>query len=91
MVWTSTSTKNPEFSDVKYVEALIGPDTMNTTPVETLGAYRDHGEPKARLEQLEQDVEQTGWILRDCRDPGSTSNRQGDPTENAATDLRGEP
>lgn len=50
-LWASTGTKNPEYSDVKYVEALIGPDTVNTAPVETLNAYRDHGEPKLRLEQ----------------------------------------
>ncbi len=50
LLWASTSTKNPEYSDVKYVEALIGPDTINTMPMETLEAYRDHGEPQARLE-----------------------------------------
>ncbi|MEO5956634.1 MAG: transaldolase family protein [Nitrospiraceae bacterium] len=51
LLWASTSTKNPEESDVKYVAALIGPDTVNTAPLETLDAYRDHGNPKARLEQ----------------------------------------
>lgn len=51
LLWASTGTKNPEYSDVKYVEALIGPDTINTLPVETLNAYRDHGVPKARLEK----------------------------------------
>jgi transaldolase len=51
LLWASTSTKNPDESDVKYVEALIGPDTVNTAPLETLAAYRDHGDPKARLEQ----------------------------------------
>lgn len=50
LLWASTSTKNPDYSDVKYVEALIGPDTVNTAPVETLEAYRDHGKPEARLE-----------------------------------------
>ena len=50
LLWASTSTKNPEYSDVKYIEALIGPDTVNTIPLETLDAYRDHGEPQARLE-----------------------------------------
>lgn len=50
LLWASTSTKNPEYSDVKYVEALIGPDTVNTLPMETLNAYRDHGNPAARLE-----------------------------------------
>jgi transaldolase len=51
LLWASTSTKNPHYRDVKYLEALIGPDTVNTAPLETLDAYRDHGEPKARLEQ----------------------------------------
>ena len=36
---------------MKYVEALIGPETVNTAPLETINAYRDHGEPKARLEE----------------------------------------
>jgi transaldolase len=51
LLWASTSTKDPDESDVKYVEALIGPDTVNTAPLETLDAYRDHGDPKPRLEQ----------------------------------------
>jgi transaldolase len=60
LLWASTGTKNPDFSDVKYVEALIGPETVNTAPIETLNAYREHGEPKARLEQ---DVKEARWIL----------------------------
>lgn len=51
LLWASTSTKNPAYSDTKYVEALIGPDTINTVPVETLNAYRDHGHPKQTLDQ----------------------------------------
>jgi transaldolase len=49
VLWASTSTKNPAYSDVKYVEALIAPDTVNTLPLETLEAYRDHGDPMVRL------------------------------------------
>jgi transaldolase len=60
LLWASTSTKNPNYSDVKYIEALIGPDTVNTVPLETLDAYRDHGEPKARLEE---DVKEARWVL----------------------------
>jgi len=60
LLWASTSTKNPDYSDVKYVEALIGPDTVDTAPLGTLDAYRDHGEPKARLEQ---DVKEARWVL----------------------------
>jgi len=50
VLWASTSTKNPEFSDVKYVEALVGPETVNTVPMKTLDAFRDHGRPVARVE-----------------------------------------
>ena len=53
-LWASTSTKNPAYSDVLYVETLIGPDTVNTVPPNTLDAFRDHG--KAAL-LLENDVE----------------------------------
>jgi transaldolase len=49
LLWASTGTKNPEYSDVKYVEALIGPDTINTMPLETLNAYREHGRPSLSL------------------------------------------
>jgi transaldolase len=49
LLWASTGTKNKAFSDVKYVEALIGAETVNTMPLETLEAYRDHGQPASRL------------------------------------------
>ncbi|HLL44987.1 MAG TPA: transaldolase [Segetibacter sp.] len=51
LLWASTSSKDPSSSDVKYVEALIGPDTVDTIPMETLEAFRDHGNPENRLEQ----------------------------------------
>ena len=60
LLWASTSTKNPEYSDVKYVEALIGRGTINTVSVETLDDYRDHGEPKDRIEQ---EVEEARGVL----------------------------
>jgi transaldolase/transaldolase/glucose-6-phosphate isomerase len=50
VLWASTSAKDPAFSDVKYVEALIGPDTINTLPLETIDAFRDHGKAEAHLE-----------------------------------------
>ncbi len=43
VLWASTSTKNPAYSDVLYVEELIGPETVNTLPPETLAAFKDHG------------------------------------------------
>jgi transaldolase len=51
LLWASTSTKDPSYSDVLYVEPLIGADTINTMPTDTLDAYRDHGDPAARIEQ----------------------------------------
>jgi transaldolase len=48
-LWASTSTKNPDYLDVKYVEELVGPETVNTIPTSTLDAYRDHGRPSDAL------------------------------------------
>jgi len=50
LLWASTGTKNPAYSDIKYLEPLIGPDTINTAPLETINAYRDHGHPLATLD-----------------------------------------
>jgi transaldolase/transaldolase/glucose-6-phosphate isomerase len=50
VLWASTSSKDPSFSDVKYVEALIGPDTINTLPMETIDAFLDHGKAADHLE-----------------------------------------
>jgi len=59
VLWASTGTKDPSFSDVKYIEALIGPETINTVPMETLDAYRDHGNPASRLEHDLDKADQT--------------------------------
>lgn len=50
MLWASTGTKNPAYSDVLYVESLIGPQTVNTVPDATLAAFREHGKAEATLE-----------------------------------------
>lgn len=50
-LWASTGTKNPAYSDIKYVQQLIGPDTVNTMPPATMDAFRDHGEPRPTLEE----------------------------------------
>ncbi|UPL47720.1 transaldolase [Hymenobacter sublimis] len=49
LLWASTGNKNPNYDDLKYVEALIGPNTVNTIPVETLDFYRAKGQPANRL------------------------------------------
>jgi transaldolase len=60
LLWASTSTKNPDYSDVKYIDSIIGPETINTVPPETIDGYRDHGNPKSRLDQ---DVKEANWIM----------------------------
>jgi transaldolase / glucose-6-phosphate isomerase len=59
-LWASTSAKNPAYSDVYYVEALIGPETVNTLPPATLKAFRDHG--RVRI-SLEENLEEEGAVL----------------------------
>lgn len=72
LLWASTSTKNPAYSDVKYVEPLIGPETINTMPLETLNAYRDHGEPASRLGE---GLNQAAAILQRLPELGIDLNR----------------
>ncbi|QRR00072.1 transaldolase [Dyadobacter sandarakinus] len=67
LLWASTSSKNPAFKDTKYVEALIGPNTVDTIPMETLEAYRDHGDPASRLED---DLEGATKILEQIKEAG---------------------
>ena len=59
VLWASTSTKNPAYRDVLYVEELIGPDTVNTLPPATLEAFRDHGLPRLSLTKDIPSAEQT--------------------------------
>ena len=60
LLWASTGTKNPRYSDVKYIDAIIGPNTVNTAPPKTIDAYRTHGDPKERLEE---GIERSGAVL----------------------------
>jgi transaldolase/glucose-6-phosphate isomerase len=59
LLWASTSTKNPNFRDVVYVEELIGPDTVDTIPPATYDAFRDHGRPQPSLEDDLEDAQDT--------------------------------
>jgi transaldolase len=67
LLWASTSTKNPAYRDVKYVDALVGPATVTTLPIETLDAYRDHGRPEPTLQR---DVDRARQVLRRLGDLG---------------------
>jgi len=75
VLWASTSTKNPNYRDVIYVEELIGPDTVNTVPPATLDAFRDHGKPRQSLtEDLDGarktmfDLARVGIVMKDVTD-----------------------
>ncbi len=72
LLWASTSTKNPAYRDVKYVEPLIGPETINTMPLETINAYRDHGQPASRLGE---GADQAAAILRRLSEVGLDLNQ----------------
>ncbi|GIX28646.1 MAG: hypothetical protein KatS3mg123_2527 [Burkholderiales bacterium] len=67
LLWGSTSTKNPAYRDVVYVEELIGPDTVNTMPPATIDAFRDHGRPRASLEE---GVEEARRVLERLAEAG---------------------
>jgi transaldolase len=67
-LWASTSTKNPAYRDVMYVEELIGPHTVNTMPLETVEAFADHGE--VRGDTVKDDVEEAEQLLRDLAAAG---------------------
>jgi transaldolase len=65
-LWASTSTKNPAYRDVMYVEELIGPETVDTMPEETIEAFQDHGEVALTLEQGIDDAERVFEQIRDA-------------------------
>ena len=75
LLWASTSTKNPQYRDVRYVEELIGPETVNTITPATLEAFRDHGRPRASIEtnvtgarEILDELARSGISLRDVTD-----------------------
>ena len=67
LLWASTGSKDPASSDVKYVEALIGTDTVNTIPMDTLIAFKDHGVAASRLED---DLDQATKVMEDIKNAG---------------------
>jgi transaldolase / glucose-6-phosphate isomerase len=67
LLWASTGTKNKDYSDVLYVEELIGPNTVNTVPPATLDAFRDHGVPR---DSLEENIEDARHVLAELEKSG---------------------
>ena len=80
-LWASTSTKNPEYRDVLYVEELIGPETVNTMPLETVEAFQDHGEVRLTLEEHVDEahelIERLAAVGVDYADVTDTLEREG--------------
>ncbi len=67
LLWASTGTKDPSYPDTLYVDTLVGQDTVNTIPVKTLDAYRDHGDPADRIED---DIDASKEVLKDVAQLG---------------------
>jgi transaldolase len=67
LLWASTSHENPESGDIKYIEALIGADTISTITPQTFEVYRKHGKPAPRLEY---DLEQAQWVMSELLEIG---------------------
>ena len=70
VLWASTSTKNPDYSDTLYVDELIGPDTINTMPGETVKAFQDHGSPRPSLQDA---LAEASALLEQLAELGSTT------------------
>jgi transaldolase len=66
-LWASTSTKNPAYRDVMYVEELIGPQTVNTVPPKTLTAFLEHGQVRPSLEE---DLDAAQKVMDDLEELG---------------------
>src|SRR6266487_5436028 len=67
VLWASTSTKNPAYPDILYVQEMIGPDTVNTIPPATFDAFRDHGQPR---ETLTEGVDEAKRVMQDLASVG---------------------
>jgi transaldolase / glucose-6-phosphate isomerase len=72
LLWASTGTKNKAYSDVLYVEELIGPNTVNTVPPATLDAFRDHGKVR---NSLEEDIDEARRVLAELERSGISLDR----------------
>jgi len=88
LLWASTGTKNPAYSDVKYVDELIGQDTVNTLPLETLNAYREHGQPRASLEQ---EPAEATHVLQHLRELGISLDKVAQQLEAEGVDKFNQP
>jgi transaldolase len=88
LLWASTSSKNPAFKDTKYVEALIGPDTVDTVPLETIEAFRDHG---IAANVLENDLEGATEVLEKLKKAGISIDKITQQLEDEGIDKFNKP
>ncbi|GAB3274836.1 hypothetical protein GCM10027347_47970 [Larkinella harenae] len=88
LLWASTSSKNPAIPDTKYVEELIGPETVDTVPMETLEAFRDHGVAENRLEN---DLDKSTEILEKLKTAGIDINEITQKLEDEGIDKFNKP
>lgn len=88
LLWASTSTKNPAYRDVLYIEELIGPDTVNTVPQATLDAFRDHGQVRSALGE---NLDQAGEIMAGLEELGISMDEVTDRLQEEAVRLFVEP
>jgi transaldolase len=83
-LWASTGTKNPAYSDVLYVETLIGPHTVNTMPGKTIQSFLDHGQVRRTVDE---GVEEAYQVMRDLKEVGIDMEQVTDQLENEGIDL----
>jgi len=86
LLWASTGTKNTEFSDVLYIDELIGPETVNTVPPSTLKAFIDHGKAKPGL-LIEGGFEQAAALIEALQQAGIDMNELTDELEKKGVEL----
>ena len=84
VLWASTSTKNPAYPDILYVQEMIGPDTVNTIPPATLDAFRDHGQPR---ETLTEGVDEAKQVMQALASAGISINQVTDKLTNDGVRL----
>ena len=84
VLWASTSTKNPAYRDVMYVEELIGPDTVNTMPPATVDAFRDHGRVR---NSLTEDVPAAQKVMNDLEKAGISIKEVTDETDHGRSET----
>ena len=83
-LWASTGTKNPAYSDVLYVETLIGPHTVNTMPGKTIQAFLDHGQVRRTVDE---GLDEARQVMRDLEAAGIDIDAVTDQLENDGIDL----